>query len=141
MQAEVECSSAAASDDEDDDDDGGDDDGGGGGGGGDDGSGGLTSTRSWTRNYKKYYEQLKDSVGLRDDRTSLPTRSFEGDTSKPNAQRMWSQLSVAHLRAVLHERADTAAGLANVRTALDKEGILEQLLDLPQVRRKLAREA
>eukprot|EP00965_Chrysotila_dentata_P247786 6207960-Pleurochrysis_carterae.AAC.3 len=46
-----------------------------------------------------------------------------------------------HARAVLHERADTAAGLSNVHTALAKEGILEQLLDMPEIRRKLAREA
>eukprot|EP00965_Chrysotila_dentata_P089203 2945944-Pleurochrysis_carterae.AAC.1 len=54
---------------------------------------------------------------------------------------MWSRLSVDHLRAVLHEQADTAAGLRNVHTALKKEGIFDKLLNQPEICRKLAREA
>eukprot|EP00965_Chrysotila_dentata_P186390 6154221-Pleurochrysis_carterae.AAC.3 len=76
--------------------DGGSNDGGGGSGGrgrggdddsdgGDDASesGSTARERSWTRNYKKKFEELKVSVGLRADLKSLPTPSRVTHQSLP----------------------------------------------------------
>lgn len=93
-----------------------------------------TGNTAVTRDYEKLFERLRAEIGLTY-ALKLPTREFQGDASLPTSYTNWRTRSTQHISAILKDRP-----LVCVVDALKASGHFDKILELPEIRRALAKD-
>ena len=96
---------------------------------------GVTGDTSIMRDYEALFERLRAEIGL-SYALKPPSRQFNGDPELPTSYSNWRTRSTQHISAVLKDRP-----LVCVVDALKANGHFDHILNLPEIRRALARDA
>ena len=77
---------------------------------------------------------FKEMLGIDTRYSSVPSKTFTGDASKPHAQKRWSQTVTKHVKTVVNGRLESDESARAVAKAIMAEGTekARRLVDTPE---------